>query len=148
MREGEFLDQPLERARLVSGTQLLALNVLDQRNRERFLIVELANDRRDVGESRELGSSQAALAGDDLELMREAGHRPHNERLDETGGLDRCDEFLEELGPRLAARRLKSGANRLNGDGARRTLSIEATGMDVQERLQLAHPARVCTHGA
>src|SRR5580704_15411359 len=114
MREGEFLDQPLERARLVRGTQLLALDVLDQRNRECFLIVELANDRRDVGESRELRSPQAALAGHDLELMREPGHRPHDEGLDEAGGLDRRDEFLEELGSRLATRRLKSGANRLN----------------------------------
>src|SRR5258708_13228733 len=140
MGEGEFLDQPLERTRFIRGAQLLALDVLDQRNRERFLIVELANNRRDVGESRELRSPQAALAGHDLELMREAGHGPYDGGLDEPAGLHRTHDLLEEFGPRRATRRVKSGANRLDRDGACRTLSIEAAGMDVQERLQLAHP--------
>src|SRR5450432_1437423 len=79
--------------------------------------------------------------------MREAGHRPHDERLDEAGRLDRGDELLEEFGSGLAARRLESRSNRFNRDRAE-ALAIEAAGMRVQERLQLVGLARASTHGA
>src|ERR1700733_4671532 len=124
MGEGELLDQPTERPRLVRRAQLLALNVFDQRDRDRFVVVELTNDRRNLSQLRKLRSLQAALTRHHFELMREAGYRPHDEGLNEAGGLDRGDKFLEKLGLGLAPGRPKAGANRLDRDRAD-TLPIE-----------------------
>src|SRR5690606_36604304 len=54
MRQRELIGEPLQRVRLVDRVQVLALEVLDQRNGERGLIVELANDDRYRGQPGDL----------------------------------------------------------------------------------------------
>ena len=88
VREGEFLDQPLQGARLIRGVELLTLDILDERDRQRLLIVEFANDRWNLRESGELSSPESALARDHFELVRETGYRPNDERLNEAGGFN------------------------------------------------------------
>ena len=66
VREPEFLDEPVQRARLLDGVQVLALNVLDQRHRDGGLVGNVANDGRDRLQARHLRGPPAALAGHDL----------------------------------------------------------------------------------
>ena len=65
--QAEFVDQPREAVRLLERIQILALDVLDQRQRERRLIGHRLHERRHSFESRALRRAPAALAGDDLE---------------------------------------------------------------------------------
>jgi hypothetical protein len=106
--ELEFLEQPLERRGFLERAQVLALDVLDQRDRERGVVVHVAHDARHLGEARELGRAPAALAGDDL--VAPASDRAHADRLDQALRADRVGKLLQALrvhpGARLVAARL------------------------------------------
>ena len=69
----ELLDQPAQGARLLQRIQVLALNVLDERHRDRRLIGHIADDRRYFRDSRHLRRAPAALAGDDFVALGFAG---------------------------------------------------------------------------
>ena len=66
MRHVEFGDQAIQRARFFERIQILALDVLDQRHRDRGFIGHAAHDRRNLVQARELRGAPAALAGDDF----------------------------------------------------------------------------------
>ena len=74
MREPELLDEPVQRARLLERVQVLALNVLDQRDRDGGLVGNVADDGRDRLQARHLRGPPAALAGHDL-VFRLAARR-------------------------------------------------------------------------
>ena len=65
--------------RLLERIQVLALDVLDQRERERRLIGNVLHERRDLAQPCLLRRAPAALAGDDLEAAAIDG--PHEDRL-------------------------------------------------------------------
>ena len=75
MRQLEFVDQAIERARLFERIQVLALDVLDERDRDGGFVRNAADDGRNVGEPRDLRGAPAALAGDDLVALRLAARR-------------------------------------------------------------------------
>ena len=69
----EFRDQPRERGRFLERVQVLALDVLDEGERDGVLVVDAAQHGRDVVQARHLRGAPAALAGDDLVALRLAG---------------------------------------------------------------------------
>ena len=66
MRQRELFDQAFERPRLFGRGQLLALNVLDERDRDGLAVGELPNNDGNIGEARELCGLPAALAGNNF----------------------------------------------------------------------------------
>ena len=102
-RQAELLDERGAGARLLDGVEVLARHVLDERRLERLGVVALAHERRDRLEAGDLRGAPAALAGD--ELVRAAGDRPHEHRLQHAALAQRAGERLErgvvERPPRL-----------------------------------------------
>ena len=89
-----FVDQPLIGLRLLDRVEVLALDILDQRDFERFVVAELADDRRDFVQPRPLRRAPAPLAGDDLEAV---AVRADDDRLDDAARLDRGGELVQRL---------------------------------------------------
>ena len=104
----EFRDQPAEGERFFQRIQVLALDVLDERHRDRGFVAHVADDGRHVGEARDLRGAPAALAGDDLVALRFAGRRraerAHDDRLHDALGLDGVGEFGEGFLAHVLAR--------------------------------------------
>ena len=71
---------PLERRGLFDRVEVLALNVLDDRQLGHLPVGHFANLHRHAFPARHLGGAQAALAGDELVAALE---RPHDDRLQE-----------------------------------------------------------------
>ena len=63
--EAEFVDQPPEASGGLDRVEVLPLQVLDERDLELGLIVQLADDGRDALEAGGRGRAQASLAGDE-----------------------------------------------------------------------------------
>ena len=97
------IDQLLVGVGLLDRVQILALDILDQRELGRRRIVDVADDRRDRVELRALRRAPAPLAGDDLEAVAVG---PQQDRLKHAALGDRFGELVErlfvELHPRLA----------------------------------------------
>ena len=74
----EIVDQDPVGLGLLDRVQLLALEVLDERQLEELLVGDVPDDRRDLVDAGALGRPPAALAGDQLEpaVRRAAGRRP------------------------------------------------------------------------
>jgi len=87
VREGEFADQPLHALRLLERIEVLALDVLDQRHRQRRLVRHVAHGDRHLGQPGHLPPREAALAGNDLVAV--AAGRPDQDRLNDSLRLDR-----------------------------------------------------------
>src|SRR5690606_28285040 len=64
---GELVDQLLVSLRFLERIEIDTLDILDNCELERFLVVDLANDYGDVMESGSLRSAPAALASNDFE---------------------------------------------------------------------------------
>ena len=98
----ELLAQALITGGLVDGGQIVALQVLDERQREQRLIVDFPDDRRDLGPAEPLDRTPAAFAGNQLEL---SVARTDDDRLKQTGRFDRRGQLdqcaLIHLGARL-----------------------------------------------
>ena len=67
--------QRLQRLGLFERRQVLALDVLDQRDLDDLVVVDLADDDRDLAQADLHGRLVAALAGDDLEPAARAAGR-------------------------------------------------------------------------
>ena len=93
--------QPLIRLRLFDRVEILALDILDQRDLERFGIVELADDDRDFVKPCPLRCAPPSFAGDDLITVL---IRPHHDRLDQSPGGDRSRQFVQQRLVEMAAR--------------------------------------------
>ena len=87
-----FARQPLIGLRFFDRVEILALDVLDQRDLERLGIVEVANDDRHLVQPRALRRPPAPLARDDLIVMP---MRPHHDRLDQPTRRDRRRQLVE-----------------------------------------------------
>jgi hypothetical protein len=115
MGQREFVDQPLQRARLFERIQILTLDVFDQGHRDGRLVRDAADDRRDFGEARHLRSAPTPLAGNDLVVLRPAHSwrgccagrgnvdRTHDNGLNDTLGFDRIRQLLQRLGSHVHA---------------------------------------------
>src|SRR5436853_633346 len=114
-------NEPLIGLRLLDCVEVLALDILDQRDFERLLVAEFADDRGNFMEPSALRRAPAPLAGDDLEAV---AVRTDDDRLDQAARLDRGGE-LEQALLRAAAARLAAAtwAERL----LRRSNMVSAT---------------------
>ena len=68
MRHREIVHETLHRNGLINGVEIFAMQALDQRERERRVVGNLANERRYALETGHLGRVPAPLACNDLEL--------------------------------------------------------------------------------
>src|SRR5262249_12323165 len=84
------------------GIEILALDVLDERNFHQAIVGNIADDDRDHSDARELRGAPTPLAGDKLIPLADFSDY---QRLDDAVGTDRLREFLEafflEYAPRL-----------------------------------------------
>ena len=127
----ELVDQPPIAFRLFQSVQVLALDVLDERELKGLPVVEAVDDHRDFVKPRSLRRTPAPFAGDDL--IRGALFRvgAHEHRLHHPAAADRIRQAVElpvvETAPRLERPRRHVG----DGDDARaatvasRALAIE-----------------------
>src|SRR5689334_9654093 len=102
MFEAVFRCETIVCTRFVDRIQVLPLDVLDERDQERFAIGQRADDRGDRLEASLAGRQIAALTGDQLEAVR---RRAEKDGLEHTSLADRVRELLDgrwiELGPWL-----------------------------------------------
>src|SRR6185503_18578992 len=90
----EVGDQPTIGLRFLDRVQILALDVLDQRDFERLLVAEFADDGGDFVQPGALRRPPASLAGDNLETVAMG---TDDDRLDDAAGLDRGGELGQRL---------------------------------------------------
>ena len=107
---GKLVDEALIGLRFLDRVEILPLDILDQRNFERLLVGEVADDRRNFVEPRPLRRPPTPLAGDDLETVTVG---TNDDRLDDAARPDRFGKlgkrlFLEDPS-RLAGVRLDPG---------------------------------------
>ena len=95
---------------LLDIVEVLPLEVLDDRDLERFLVRQLANNDRNRLEPRLFGRAQAALASHDLVAVTDG---PYQDRLEHASLRDRsgqlCDRDLVEPLARLQVRSANLG---------------------------------------
>ncbi len=114
MRQVELAYQAIQRASLFERIQVLALDVLDKRHRNRRLVRNLLDDRRDFVESGHLGGAPAAFAGDDL--VAAVADRPGDDRLHDALGLDRICEVLERILANVGSRLVLAALQEIDGE--------------------------------
>ena len=80
---------------LLERVEVGPLHVFDDGDLERLAVAGLDDDDRDLVQPRPLRGPPAALAGDDLVSVRDAGNGANDDRLDDPALLDRGGEFVE-----------------------------------------------------
>src|SRR5580693_411962 len=80
---------------LFEGVQVGPLHILDDGDFERFAVPRLNDDDRDLMQAGPLGGPPAALASDDLVIVRDASDGADDDRLDDPALLDRGGELVE-----------------------------------------------------
>ena len=111
-------DHPVVHRRLVERREVLALEVLDDRDLERGVVVDLLDEGRDRLEAGGLRRAPAALAGDELELA--VVERPDEDGLE--------DAVLADGRGKLVERRLRRTPGvAAPGSGSMRSTSMLRT---------------------
>ena len=107
VRHAEFVDQPLDAVRLFQRIELLALDVLDQGNRQRRLVRHGTHHRRNLGQPGLAGRPPAPFPGDQFVFTQT--DLAHHDRLDYPLRQDRVRQLgqrrLVHVGTRLIAPR-------------------------------------------
>src|SRR5215470_13000850 len=109
MGEAEFVDESLDAVRFLERIEVFALDVLDERERERRLIGNVAHERRDLVEPCTSRREPPALSRDDLEAA--AVDRPDEYRLHDALALDGCGELVERCLVHARSRLVAPGAD-------------------------------------
>ena len=116
--------------------EVFALDVLDDRQFQRFGVADIEDDDGNVVDAGALRGPPTALAGNDLESAGGAGRRPHRDRLDDAALLDRGGEFVEFGHRELTARVARIGMQEFDGYAA---LAARALGILVGLGAHVAH---------
>ena len=111
-----LVDHSIEHRRFVEWREVLALKVLDDRDLERGVVVDVLDQRRDGPESGLPGGAPAALAGDDLVGVRT--ERADQDRLEDAVLSDRGRQLVEGVLLEDEARLLGVGLDPLDMDDA------------------------------
>ena len=102
---GEFVHQALICLRLLDRVEILTLQVLDQRDFERILVAQLADQHRHFVQLRTLRRPPATLARNYLVAVRSISLAPYDNRLQDaflTNRIgQRCEVGLVEMSARL-----------------------------------------------
>ena len=88
-------DHPVVHRGLIERREVLALQILDDRDLECRVVVELLHERRDRAEPGSLRRAPAALTGDELEPV--AAERPHENGLQHAVLADRRGELIQRF---------------------------------------------------
>src|SRR5689334_13179531 len=91
----KLIHQPAISLGLLDGRQILALEVLDQRDLQCLRIRERSDDDRDLVHPHALRGPPPPLAGNQLESRLLAGHGTHEQRLNDALLADRLGERIE-----------------------------------------------------
>ncbi len=108
----------LEGTGLFQRTQILALDVLDERHRHRLPVVHIAHNRRHGVQAGALRGTPAAFAGDDL--VAAGGPRAHDHRLDHALRANGLRQFVNAFFADVAARLIAASVEAIHGQFRRR----------------------------
>ncbi len=137
LRQRELRHQPLVPHGGVERGEVVALEVLDQREGEQRPVVGLLHHRGDLGPPQPLHRAPAALPGDQLVAPRRAG--PHHHRLEEARRGDRIGQLAELRLVEVAPRLVRVGADRGHRELPQRTTRRRILPRDrSQQRLEAA----------
>ena len=126
--EAELVDELPVGARRLDRVEVLALEVLDERELELLAVGELADDRRDPLEAGQPGGPDASLAGDELVAVERLGHE---DRLEDAVLADARGERRERRRRRSRCRGwrgfalIRSSGISIDAGGLRRALRDE-----------------------
>src|SRR5258708_31906246 len=95
LRELEFSDEAFVTASLVDRRQIVALQVLDQRQRQQRAIIGVALYGGGALPAELLAGAEPAFAGDQLERPLAARRLPHDDRLQQSRLFYRRGELLQ-----------------------------------------------------
>lgn len=96
LTETELFAQVVHGEGFFDRVQVLALQVLDEGDRERLLVGEVAHKDRHFAQPCQSAGPPASFTGDDLILLRfGAAHGPHQQRLQHALCPDGVGEFLK-----------------------------------------------------
>src|SRR5690606_34919301 len=105
VRHVELVDQALERTRLLERIQVLALDILDQRDGDRGLVRDIPDHGRDLLETCELRGAPSTLARNDLVArLARTLQRPDDDRLHDALLTNRIGELRQRLLAHVDAR--------------------------------------------
>ena len=117
VREAELFCQTAQAAGLFDGVKVRALKVFDQAEHQLFVVAGFAaHDCRHRGQSRQPGSSPAALTGDQLVAI---GQPPHQDWLKHAVQADRFRQLAERFGVKTRAHLLVGRSNLIDRDHLR-----------------------------
>ena len=133
-----LLDQLPIALGLLDRVQILALDILDQRDLGGRRIVDLADDRRDGVQPRPLRRPPAALAGDDLDSRR---RRAQQDRLQHASLGNRFGQLVERLLVEMHARLVGIGPDPRDLDLAHAAARVAAD-RSARPRRSFAHQRR------
>ena len=102
LRHPFIIGKPLISLRFFHRIEVFALDVLDQRKRHHFPLIKLANQRRNLVQTRLLRCPPTAFTRD--QLVSTACQRPHDHRLDHPARSDRFRQLHQRLFVETAAR--------------------------------------------
>jgi hypothetical protein len=100
----------------IKRVQIRALNILDNGDFERLLVIGLDGQNRHFMKAGALRRPPAPLSRDDFISIRDAGNGPRQDRLNDAFRSDRISQFLEFCFVELMARIARIGAQKLNWD--------------------------------
>ena len=111
----KILAQPRIGLCFLDHVEVLALDILDDRDLQRFLVVEVADDGRNLVQPGALRRTPAPFAGDNLEIL---AVRPDNNRLDHAALAHAAGQLVERVRIEMLSRLVGIGANIRNRDRA------------------------------
>ena len=95
MGHREFIDQALQPLRFFQRVKVFALDVFNQRHRQRGFIRNFTDQRRHFFQSGHLGSTPATFTRDDFVTLFAIIQRTHQNRLHQPAGTNRSRQFFQ-----------------------------------------------------
>ena len=123
LSQPQVVDEGLESKRRLQRVQLLALDVLDQRDLEKLIVADVAYQSRDLEQAGTLRSTPAALTDD--QLVFTIFDRAYDDRLDDALSLQRLGELFQGRFVEILAGLVTVGAYPVQVDLARPGLRFD-----------------------
>ena len=130
---------------LLQRVEVLALQILDERQLRRLAVVRLDDDGGNLGQAREPRGAPAALARDDLIIA--GAEPPHGQRLQDAVLADRVRQLVERRVVEALARLVGVALDLRDGEALQIFARIGAQRRVAQQRAEaLAKPMRCVSH--
>ena len=155
LREMKLVGEAPVGDRLFDGIQVLALDVLDQRDGEKPILGDVADDDRHLEQPGPLSGAPAALPRDDLVTLV---HFPDDDRLDDAVRSNRARQLVDPFVVHVGARLELVGTKEIGIDferavgggrrGGRRRVGDQRAQAAAERRTFLNHAVAPCRHRA